>query len=141
MREVLQAMHPAGPRVRHYARCPDSEAPRPPAGPGESQEAEGAGLQTNPHLLTTTPARAADPRPGPGPGQIGKLFTSKDSGTRRTTNAWKYPDLGHPDRPCRNLTDQGWGYTCPTPSTTKIGHLGSQHPQVYHPPLREEGTQ
>ena len=69
-------------------------------------------------------------------GKPGRLTHPGNSGAGRRQS----PGL-EDMRDAQEPHQQRFGYTCPTESTTKIGHLGSQHPQVYHPPLREEGTQ
>ena len=53
--------------------------------------------------------------------------TSQDSFMGK---GWKGPDMGHPDRPCRNLIDQHGDILDQLTPTTRIEHLRSQYPQI-----------
>ena len=66
----------------------------PKAGRGTGRTAEGAGIQTKPHLLKTTPDTGRGPSSRPGTGIGPDVFHLKGLRARKTKNAWKCPVLG-----------------------------------------------
>ena len=82
-------------RGRRQGESQATRGSRPPAKPGYSDDNPGPGPRT------LVPAR--------GRGRPGRFSRQRTQGTQRTTNAQKRPDLGHTDRPRRNITNQVWG--------------------------------
>ena len=108
-------------------RGPGNRGSRHPAKPGYSED--------------NRPDPGREPSSRPGTGANRDIFHLKGLSDPEDDKRLEMPGIRPSGPTAQEPHQQRLGYTCPTPSTTKIGHLGSQHPQVYHPPLREEGTQ
>ena len=76
---------------------------------------------------------AADPSARPGTGANRDVLPGKELQGHGEGKRLEMPGSGHSDRPCGNITKQGWRILAQTPLATRIEHLRSKYPQMEHP--------